>query len=46
MFLEEMFLDYQYPDNVVIRSDNGSQFIAKGVSECLGLIDVKRSLHI
>ena len=37
-----MFLDYQYPDNVVIRSDNGSQFIAKSVREYLSLIGVQQ----
>jgi putative transposase len=40
VFLEEMFLVYQYPDNVVIRSDNGSQFIAKSVREYFSLIAV------
>ena len=41
-FLAEVFLDYQYPDNVVIRSDNGSQFIAKSVREYLSLIGVQQ----
>jgi putative transposase len=41
-FLSEVFLDYQYPENVVIRSDNGSQFIAKSVREYLGLIGVQQ----
>ena len=40
--LSEVFLDYQYPENVVIRSDNGSQFIAKSVREYLGLIGVQQ----
>jgi len=40
--LSEIFLDYQYPENVVIRSDNGSQFIAKSVREYLGLIGVSQ----
>lgn len=31
--LSELFMEYQYPINVVIRSDNGSQFIAKNVRE-------------
>ena len=31
--LSELFMNYQYPNNVVIRSDNGSQFIAKNVRE-------------
>ena len=39
-----MFLDYQYPDNVVIRSDNGSQFIAKSVREYFSLIGVYQEL--
>jgi hypothetical protein len=38
--LSTLFQDYDYPDNVVIRSDNGSQFIAKKVREYLGLIGV------
>jgi putative transposase len=41
-FLSEVFLDYQYPESVVIRSDNGSQFIAKSVREYLGLIGVQQ----
>lgn len=40
--LSEVFLDYKYPENVVIRSDNGSQFIAKSVREYLGLIGVQQ----
>lgn len=41
-FLSEVFLKYQYPESVVIRSDNGSQFIAKNVREYLGLIGVQQ----
>tara|TARA_B100000795_G_C22742210_1_gene415843 strand:- start:70 stop:915 length:846 start_codon:yes stop_codon:yes gene_type:complete len=41
-FLSEVFLDYKYPESVVIRSDNGSQFIAKSVREYLGLIGVQQ----
>ena len=41
-FLSEVFLDYRYPESVVIRSDNGSQFIAKSVREYLGLIGVQQ----
>lgn len=41
-FLSDVFLDYRYPENVVIRSDNGSQFIAKSVREYLGLIGVQQ----
>lgn len=45
--LSELFMDYQYPNNVVIRSDNGSQFIAKSVREYLGLIGVSQEFtHI
>lgn len=40
--LSLLFLDYQYPESVVIRSDNGSQFIAKRVREYLGLIGVQQ----
>jgi putative transposase len=40
--LSSMFDHYQYPDNVVIRSDNGSQFIAKSVREYLSLIGVEQ----
>lgn len=39
-FLSKVFLDYRYPESVVIRSDNGSQFIARSVREYLGLIGV------
>jgi len=38
--LSALFLEYDYPKQVVIRSDNGSQFIAKSVRENLGLIGV------
>jgi len=41
-FLSDLFLDYQYPESVVIRSDNGSQFIARNVREYLGLIGVQQ----
>ena len=45
--LSELFMSYQYPNNVVIRSDNGSQFIAKNVREYLGLIGVAQEFtHI
>ncbi len=40
--LSLLFLDYKYPESVVIRSDNGSQFIAKSVREYLGLIGVQQ----
>jgi len=38
--LSLLFKDYDYPESVVIRSDNGSQFIAKSVREYLSLIGV------
>ena len=41
-FLSSLFDEYQYPNSVVIRSDNGSQFIAKSVREYLGLIGVSQ----
>jgi len=41
-FLSSLFDEYQYPISVVIRSDNGSQFIAKSVREYLGLIGVSQ----
>ena len=45
--LSELFENYDYPNNVVIRSDNGSQFIAKKVREYLGLIGVQQEFtHI
>jgi putative transposase len=40
--LSLLFQDYDYPESVVIRSDNGSQFIAKRVREYLGLIGVQQ----
>lgn len=40
--LSLLFQDYDYPESVVIRSDNGSQFIAKKVREYLGLIGVQQ----
>lgn len=45
--LSELFENYDYPDNVVIRSDNGSQFIARNVREYLSLIGVQQEFtHI
>ena len=41
-FLSDLFAEYQYPESVVIRSDNGSQFIAKSVREYLGIIGVQQ----
>jgi putative transposase len=41
-FLSDLFSEYQYPESVVIRSDNASQFIAKSVREYLGLIGVQQ----
>jgi len=41
-FLSSLFEEYQYPTSVVIRSDNGSQFIAKNVREYLDLIGVSQ----
>lgn len=40
--LSTLFDEYNYPESVVIRSDNGSQFIAKSVREYLGLIGVQQ----
>jgi len=40
--LSLLFMDYQYPVSIVIRSDNGSQFIAKSVREYLELIGVSQ----
>jgi len=40
--LSQLFEDYDYPESVVIRSDNGSQFIAKKVREYLGMIGVQQ----
>jgi putative transposase len=46
-FLSDLFLGLQYPENVVIRSDNGSRFIANSVREYLGLIGVQQEFtHI
>lgn len=45
--LSTLFKDYDYPDNVVIRSDNGSQFIARKVREYLSIIGVQQEFtHI
>lgn len=45
--LSELFMIHQYPENIVIRSDNGSQFIAKSVREYLGLVGVSQEFtHI
>lgn len=45
--LSELFKNYDYPDNVVIRSDNGSQFIAIKVREYLAMIGVQQKFtHI
>ncbi len=45
--LSLLFQQYDYPLNVVIRSDNGSQFIAIKVREYLGLIGVQQEFtHI
>lgn len=41
-FLCQLLLDYQHPKSVVIRSDNGSQFIAKNVREYLDMIGVEQ----
>ena len=39
--------DYEYPESVVIRSDNGSQFIAKRVREYLAMVGVQQEFtHI
>jgi putative transposase len=40
-FLSDLFLGLQYPENVVIRSDNSSPFIANSLREYLGLIRVQ-----
>ena len=45
--LSTLFKEYDYPDSMVIRSDNGSQFIARKVREYLGLIGVQQEFtHI
>lgn len=41
-FPSELFLDLQYPESVVIKSDNGSQFIANSTREYFGLIVVQQ----
>jgi putative transposase len=41
-FLSDLFLGLQYLENVIIRSDNGSQFIANSVRRYLGLIGVQQ----
>ncbi len=41
-FLSELFEHYNYPENVIIRSDNGSQFIAHDVRDYLSLIGVEQ----
>ncbi len=41
-FLSAVLEEYEYPENVVIRSDNGSQFIARQVRGYLGLIGVQQ----
>ena len=38
--LSVLFLEYEYPNNVVIRSENGSQFIANNLREYLKLFGV------
>lgn len=45
--LSSLFQELDYPGSVVIRSDNGSQFIAKSVREYLSLIGVSQEFtHI
>jgi putative transposase len=45
--LSELFEDYNYPNSVVIRSDNGSQFIARKGRKYLSLIGVQQEFtHI
>lgn len=41
-FLSEVLDEYEYPESVVLRSDNGAQFIAKQVREYLGLVGVEQ----
>ena len=41
-FLALILEEHQHPENIVIRSDNGSQFIAKSVREYLGLVGVSQ----
>ena len=46
-FLSDMLEALKYPESIVIRSDNGSQFIAKSVREYLELIGVEQEFtHI
>lgn len=46
-FLSPLFEEFDYPSNIVIRTDNGSQFIAKNVREYLSLIGVEQEFtHI
>lgn len=40
--LSSLFEDYNYPENIVVRSDNGSQFLAKKVREYLSLIGIQQ----
>jgi transposase InsO family protein len=45
--LTELLMNFQYPNNIVIRSGNGSQFIAKDVRVYLGMIGVSQEFtHI
>jgi hypothetical protein len=41
-FLSEVFLAYQYPESIVIRSDNARLFIAKNAQEYLRLTEVQQ----
>jgi len=41
-FLSQVLQDYQHPKSVVVRSDNGSQFIAINVREYLEMIGVEQ----
>ena len=46
-FLSDMLEALKYPESIVIRSDNGSQFVAKSVREYLELIGVEQEFtHI
>lgn len=46
-FLSDMLEALKYPESIVIRSDNGSQFVAKSVREYLELIGVEQQFtHI
>jgi len=46
-FLSDMPEALKYPESIVIRSDNGSQFVAKSVREYLELIGVEQQFtHI